>query len=66
MDCLIDGARTVVCGDSYRDRRTIMKQIATEAIQGTSVDGAYYVSKAWYDCKLSYSFPSVPEYASLF
>ncbi|KAM3687625.1 hypothetical protein ACJW31_10G089000 [Castanea mollissima] len=47
MDCLIDGARTVVCGDSYRDRRTIMKQIANEAIQGTSVDGAYYVSKAW-------------------
>ncbi|KAG2699923.1 hypothetical protein I3760_07G211200 [Carya illinoinensis] len=46
-NCLVDGARTVVCGDSYRDRRTMMKQIANEAVQGNCVDGTYYVSKAW-------------------
>ncbi|KAB1204508.1 Ubiquitin carboxyl-terminal hydrolase 26 [Morella rubra] len=47
MDCLVDGARTLVCGDSYRDRRTVMKQIANEVVQGNCEDGAYYVSKAW-------------------
>ncbi|RXI09976.1 hypothetical protein DVH24_021742 [Malus domestica] len=32
MVCLIDGARNVVCADSYRDRRIIMKQVAEDAL----------------------------------
>ncbi|PON72999.1 Ubiquitinyl hydrolase [Parasponia andersonii] len=47
MDCLIDGARTLVCADSYRDRRTLMKQIAEDVLAGRCEDGTYFVSKAW-------------------
>lgn len=52
MVCLIDGARNVVCADSYRDRRIIMKQVAEDALAVKCSGGMYYVSKAWYDCKL--------------
>ncbi|XVE71413.1 hypothetical protein DITRI_Ditri10aG0148300 [Diplodiscus trichospermus] len=47
MDCLIDAARTVVCADSYRDRRKLMKEIADDTLLGKCIDGTYYVSKAW-------------------
>ncbi|GMI84417.1 ubiquitin-specific protease 26 [Hibiscus trionum] len=47
MDCLIDVARTVVCADSYRDRRKLMKEIADDVLSAKCEDGAYYVSKAW-------------------
>ncbi|KAK8486160.1 hypothetical protein V6N11_019983 [Hibiscus sabdariffa] len=47
MDCLIDVARTVVCADSYRDRRKLMKEIADNVLSAKCEDGAYYVSKAW-------------------
>ncbi|XP_021276622.1 ubiquitin carboxyl-terminal hydrolase 26 isoform X1 [Herrania umbratica] len=47
MECLIDVARTVVCADSYRDRRKLMKEIADNVLLGKCMDGTYYVSKAW-------------------
>ncbi|KAK9289140.1 hypothetical protein L1049_017613 [Liquidambar formosana] len=49
MDCLIDGARTMVCADSYRDRRTLMKELAEAALAGNyHLDGkSYYISKTW-------------------
>ncbi|XP_010108151.2 ubiquitin carboxyl-terminal hydrolase 26, partial [Morus notabilis] len=46
-DCLMDGAHTLVSADSYRDRRTLMKQIAEDVLAGRCEDGTYYVSKAW-------------------
>ncbi|CAG7869660.1 hypothetical protein BRARA_F01591 [Brassica rapa] len=46
-ECLMDGARMVVSSDSYRDRRTFMKNIATDVLSGKCEDGNYYVSKAW-------------------
>ncbi|KAH7537797.1 hypothetical protein FEM48_Zijuj03G0131300 [Ziziphus jujuba var. spinosa] len=33
MDCLIDGACNLVSADSYRDCRTVMKQIAKDVLQ---------------------------------
>ncbi|CAN6540179.1 unnamed protein product [Malus baccata var. baccata] len=47
MVCLIDGARNVVCADSYRDRRIVMKQVGEDALAGKCSDGIYFVSKAW-------------------
>ncbi|MBA0574248.1 hypothetical protein Golob_001475, partial [Gossypium lobatum] len=47
LDCLIDVAHTVVCADSYRDRRKLMKEIAEDVLLAKCEDGAYYVSKAW-------------------
>lgn len=47
----MDVARTLVSADSYRDRRTVMKQIAEDVLAGRCEDGAYFVSKAWYGCK---------------
>ncbi|KAI9156221.1 hypothetical protein LWI28_002457 [Acer negundo] len=47
VTCLIDGARTVVFADSYRDRRKSMKEIADSVLSGKLRDGTYYVSKAW-------------------
>lgn len=49
MDCLIEGARTLVSADSYRDRRTLMKQVAEDALARRCLDGSYFVSKAWYE-----------------
>ncbi|KAJ7966072.1 Ubiquitin carboxyl-terminal hydrolase 26 [Quillaja saponaria] len=46
-DCLIDGARTVVCADTYRDRRESMKQLARDILDGNCLDGNYYISRAW-------------------
>ncbi|OMO91103.1 Ubiquitin [Corchorus olitorius] len=47
IECLLDLARTVVCADSYRDRRKMMKEIADDVLSGKCIDGTYYVSKAW-------------------
>ncbi|KAA8528196.1 hypothetical protein F0562_035553 [Nyssa sinensis] len=48
IDCLFEGARTMVCADSYKDRRTSMKELAEAALAGKCPDGPlYYVSKAW-------------------
>ncbi|XVF48123.1 hypothetical protein PTKIN_Ptkin03bG0165600 [Pterospermum kingtungense] len=47
MVCLIDVARTIVCADSYRDRRKLMKEIADDVLLGKCLDGTYFVSKAW-------------------
>ncbi|KAJ4845848.1 Ubiquitin carboxyl-terminal hydrolase 26 [Turnera subulata] len=45
--CLLDGAQSKVCADSYRDRRTKMKDLASHVLAGRCEDGAYYVSKQW-------------------
>ncbi|XP_006450051.2 ubiquitin carboxyl-terminal hydrolase 26 [Citrus clementina] len=47
MTCLIDGAHTVVCADSYRDRRKSLKGLADDVLSGKLVEGTYYVSKSW-------------------
>ncbi|KAG5393767.1 hypothetical protein IGI04_023730 [Brassica rapa subsp. trilocularis] len=47
-ECLMDSARMVVSSDSYKDRRTFMKSIASDVLSGKFEDGEYYVSKAWY------------------
>lgn len=54
LDCLIDVAHTVVCADSYRDRRKLMKEIAEDVLLAKCEDGAYYISKAWYDYSCFY------------
>lgn len=47
-DCIRDEARGLVCADSYRDRRMLMREIAEAALAGTHPDGKlYYVSKTW-------------------
>ncbi|ESQ45578.1 hypothetical protein EUTSA_v10010085mg [Eutrema salsugineum] len=46
-ECLMDGARMVVSSDSYRDRRTFMKSIASDVLSGKCEDGMYYVSRVW-------------------
>ncbi|CAN1768243.1 Ubiquitin carboxyl-terminal hydrolase 26 [Linum perenne] len=47
--CLVDGAKTLVSADSYRDRRTVMKELATDVLAGKTLDDEayYYVSKSW-------------------
>lgn len=52
MDCLIDGAHSVVSADTYRDQRESMKQIARDILDRHGADGEYYVSRSWYDCNL--------------
>ncbi|XP_077253161.1 ubiquitin carboxyl-terminal hydrolase 26-like isoform X2 [Tasmannia lanceolata] len=48
IDCLKDGAKTMVCIDNYRDRRASMKELAEAALAGTCLEGnLYYISKAW-------------------
>lgn len=48
IECLLAGARTMVCADSYRDRRMSMREIAEAALTGKCLDGTlYYVSKPW-------------------
>lgn len=48
-DCILDEARGLVCADSYRDRRMLMREIAEAALAGKRPDGKlYYVSKTWY------------------
>lgn len=58
----MDGARMVVSSDSYRDRRTFMKSIASDVLSGKCEDGMYYISKAWYvfKCPVSYRFLILP------
>ncbi|CAN8254836.1 unnamed protein product [Cochlearia groenlandica] len=46
-DCLMDGARLVVSSDSYRDRRTSMKSIASDVLAGKCENGMYHISKVW-------------------
>ncbi|KAI4316238.1 hypothetical protein L6164_024237 [Bauhinia variegata] len=46
-DCLIDGARSVVSADTYRDRRESMKQLARGILDGNCLDGKYYISRPW-------------------
>ncbi|KAJ0100234.1 hypothetical protein Patl1_19749 [Pistacia atlantica] len=47
LKCLIDGARTMVCADSYRDRRKSMKELADDVLSGKFGEGTYYVSRPW-------------------
>lgn len=48
LDCLKDAARILVFGDSYRNRRTSMKEIAEAVLSGICSDGTHYVSRPWY------------------
>ncbi|CAN1240480.1 Ubiquitin carboxyl-terminal hydrolase 26 [Linum grandiflorum] len=47
--CLFDGAKTLVSADSYRDRRTVMKELAADVLAGNTLDDEtyYYISKSW-------------------
>lgn len=48
INCLMDGARTMISADSYRDQRTSMKELADAVLAGNCPDGnSYYVSKSW-------------------
>nr|XP_017229766.1 PREDICTED: ubiquitin carboxyl-terminal hydrolase 26 isoform X2 [Daucus carota subsp. sativus] len=47
-DCVLEEARGLVCADSYRDQRMLMREIAEAALSGMLPDGkSYYVSKTW-------------------
>lgn len=47
--CLLEVARNMVSADSYRDRRTSMKELAEAALAGKCLDGPLYcVSRTWY------------------
>ncbi|KAI8561630.1 hypothetical protein RHMOL_Rhmol04G0355400 [Rhododendron molle] len=46
--CLLEVARNMVSADSYRDRRTSMKELAEAALAGKCLDGPLYcVSRTW-------------------
>lgn len=48
INCLMDGARTMISADSYRDQRTSVKELADAVLAGNCPDGnLYYVSKCW-------------------
>ncbi|KAH7859363.1 hypothetical protein Vadar_000087 [Vaccinium darrowii] len=48
VHCLLEVARNMVSADSYRDRRTSMKELAEAALAGNCLDGPLYcVSKTW-------------------
>ncbi|KAF6170260.1 hypothetical protein GIB67_013235 [Kingdonia uniflora] len=48
LDCLMDGAKTMIRSVEFRDQRATMKQIAEAALAGKFSDGMLYnVSKAW-------------------
>nr|XP_043628066.1 ubiquitin carboxyl-terminal hydrolase 26 [Erigeron canadensis]XP_043628067.1 ubiquitin carboxyl-terminal hydrolase 26 [Erigeron canadensis] len=47
-ECLVETARATVSADSYRDRRTLMREPAESALAGKSPDGQlYYISRSW-------------------
>uniref|UniRef100_A0A2P2JYZ7 Ubiquitin carboxyl-terminal hydrolase n=1 Tax=Rhizophora mucronata TaxID=61149 RepID=A0A2P2JYZ7_RHIMU len=45
--CLTDNAKYVVSADSYRDRRTLMRDLASSVLSGNCPGGTYYISKTW-------------------
>ncbi|XP_033508808.1 ubiquitin carboxyl-terminal hydrolase 26 isoform X3 [Nicotiana tabacum] len=48
IDCLFEVARSMARADNYRDRRTLMKELAEAALAGVCLDGKlYYISKTW-------------------
>ncbi|XP_076959230.1 ubiquitin carboxyl-terminal hydrolase 26-like [Bidens hawaiensis] len=48
IECLMETACTTVSADSYRDRRTSMRELAESALAGKCPDGQlYYLSKSW-------------------
>ncbi|KAL8264057.1 hypothetical protein R6Q59_022187 [Mikania micrantha] len=48
IECLMETAHAMVSADSYRDRRTLMRELAESALAGKYPDGQlYYVSKSW-------------------
>ncbi|XP_059653831.1 ubiquitin carboxyl-terminal hydrolase 26 [Cornus florida] len=48
VDCLLEGAHTMVSADSYKDRRKLMVELAVAVVAGKCLDGTlYYVSKTW-------------------
>ncbi|XP_004235069.1 ubiquitin carboxyl-terminal hydrolase 26 isoform X1 [Solanum lycopersicum] len=48
IDCLFREAQSMALADNYRDRRTLMKELAEAALAGDCVDEKlYYISKPW-------------------
>ncbi|KAI3916826.1 hypothetical protein MKW98_001407 [Papaver atlanticum] len=48
IECLRDGAKTMVRANDYRDQRSSFKEIADASLAGKSLDGTlYYVSRPW-------------------
>ncbi|MCD7469118.1 hypothetical protein HAX54_007925 [Datura stramonium] len=48
IDCLFEVAQSMARADSYRDRRTLMKELAEAALVGDCLDEKlYYISKPW-------------------
>lgn len=48
IECLMETARATVSADSYRDGRTLMRELAESALAGKCPDGQlYYVSRTW-------------------
>lgn len=56
IDCLFEVAQTMARADNYRDRRTLMKELAEAALAGDCPDEKlFYISKPWY-IYVMYSF----------
>ncbi|KAM7513474.1 hypothetical protein LguiB_012349 [Lonicera macranthoides] len=48
VECLLEKARSMVSADSYRDQRTLMREVAEAVLAGKCLDGTlYYVSRSW-------------------
>ncbi|XP_059298670.1 ubiquitin carboxyl-terminal hydrolase 26 isoform X1 [Lycium ferocissimum] len=48
IDCLFEVAQSMARADNYRDRRTLMKELAEAALSGDCPDEKlYYISKPW-------------------
>ncbi|PHT52680.1 hypothetical protein CQW23_07142 [Capsicum baccatum] len=48
IDCLFEVAQTMARADNYRDRRTLMKELAEAALAGDCPDEKlFYISKPW-------------------
>lgn len=61
----MDAARDLVSGESYRDRRKLMKEFADSVLSGNCTDGTYYVSKAWYGWKIFFYMPLVAAFCKI-
>ncbi|KAL2521363.1 Ubiquitin carboxyl-terminal hydrolase 26 [Forsythia ovata] len=48
IDCIFEMSRTKARADSYRDRRSLMKELAEAALARECLDGnLFYISKTW-------------------
>ncbi|KAG8383772.1 hypothetical protein BUALT_Bualt04G0048500 [Buddleja alternifolia] len=48
IDCIFEMGRNMVRASTYRDQRSLMKELAETALSGEPLDGKlYYISKSW-------------------